>query len=424
MLKKIIVLIIVLFISIKYVSAYELEYIEIEDYYVLYNDFKCNANMFKIKETVEVVFSLKPYKDVDNYKLDSRYIDNNVLSEINKDLKNDMQDLLYLGYGYKNHTEEKWYLLTQYLLWNLLGYKVDIVDAQNRSIKDIYKEEYLEYLDLIDKLHTIPSYFSKTIDMNYGEEYLLRDIYGVEDNFVLLLYLFLEVKAKNNSNYLESDRPHQGTLGCYYKDHPASYNKIYYTKDKIFINNTTSSKRVFEVKVNVHGGKIKIIRLDENNNPIEKEFFGLYNSSNKLIERMVTNKDGEAVSSYIPVDNYYLLSKDQTRKIDVEFIDYSTTEVIIKDEKIIDDVLEDKEATDEPEIKEPEFNDDQIELEQNTEDFSSLNDNISKDILIENENQELPKEIFNIPNTKFDITKLIVLSILLFVIAIKWFIKR
>ncbi len=55
-------------------------------------------------------------------------------------------------------------------------------------------------------------------------------------------------------------------------------------------------------------GKVEITKVDakDENKKLEGATFGLYDANNNLIEKLITDKDGKALSSFIPFGKYYL----------------------------------------------------------------------------------------------------------------------
>lgn len=433
--KKLLIIILVMFIGIMNVNA-ELEITKIENYYINYNGVKSEFLMFKDSETNKVLFSMSPYQTIKDFNLESKNFSYNLFPEQDKSILNDIQDILYLGYGNSDHTDLKWYLLSQYLLWQKLGYDMDIQDNLGNSVTETYYSFYNEYLALIENFKILPSYFSNTIDINYGEKYLLEDLNNVIEEYILIPYTFVRIESKDGQKYLYGKQPIKSKLGCYRSSQLNGNNTVYFSDDLVFINVVSSSKQTYEVDVNIHGGKIKIINVDENNKPVENSVYKLYNSNNKFIRNLTTNTLGEAITDYLLYDDYYLIESyidelyvSNTEKIDVEFVDYGISEILIKsrlvEEEIQDDIIND--------------NNENIEVDED-EKIENIVDDKKEDDVFENENvmlenpiteeentvEESDKEIeFVVPQTKLDLTKYIILgSILLLLIGCLIYVKK
>jgi len=425
MLKKILLFIMIL-IGVERVNATELEMVDIDNYYIKYNGIKSDVLMFRNNDTKEALFNISPYENVDASSIRYKYMNYSLFPNIEKELLNDIQDYLYLGYGYKNHDGVEWYLLSQHLLWQTLGYEIDIIDEFDNSILNIYQAEYSEYLDLIADFKVLPSYFTEIIDLNYGENYLLNDTNNVEKQFNLIPYSYIRVEESDNGKYLYGKKPIKSMLALQHTNQPSGYNKVYYSDDSVFINNYTSSKRSYVMGVNIHGGKIKIINIDENNDPIKDAIYMVYNSRDDSVCKLRTDQNGVATTSYLPYDDYYLMevfmdeqyvsNKD---KIKIDFIDYKTNEIMVINKLVKEEnnVLIDKNETpDNAEAKDAmnevgNFN--IVEQKPKETKKLELDDNIEFDEI------EL-----DVPKTSFDLTKYIIVIIgLLLLIGLKLYAK-
>ena len=126
--KKILFFIILLFISISKVSAYDL----LETFYYdtkLPNMYVTKIKDGKLKNTA--TFLLHKSNSDYVYCIDTftseisgtyeGYIGYNPVFGLSKEQINRMNLLSYYGYGYNNHTDLKWYGITQYLIWDTLN---------------------------------------------------------------------------------------------------------------------------------------------------------------------------------------------------------------------------------------------------------------------------------------------------------------
>lgn len=66
-----------------------------------------------------------------------------------------------------------------------------------------------------------------------------------------------------------------------------------------------------EIKNSIKKNFIKITKVDKDNNDIRLEgvVFGIYDSNNQLIEEIVTNNNGEAISSNLPINRAYYVKE-------------------------------------------------------------------------------------------------------------------
>ena len=93
----------------------------------------------------------------------------------------------------------------------------------------------------------------------------------------------------------------------------------------------------------VKKGKIKIIKVDKENNEIKLEGveFEVYDEQNNLVQTLKTNQQGEATTKELPITSKYTIKETKTKKdynlveetIKVELKDEETTELKIENEK-------------------------------------------------------------------------------------------
>lgn len=98
-----------------------------------------------------------------------------------------------------------------------------------------------------------------------------------------------------------------------------------------------------ELENEVKKGKIKIIKVDKDNNDIKLKGveFKIYDEKYNLIDILITDKQGEAESRDLPITNQYIIKETRTNKdyilndkiINVELKDNKVTEIKIENEK-------------------------------------------------------------------------------------------
>ncbi len=87
--------------------------------------------------------------------------------------------LMYYGYNYENHTAQKWYFITQYLIWDYF-YDVNFIDSSG-DIVIKYEDEINELLELVLNDSLNPIFDSDVLE--YNEKNILIDTNNVLNNF-------------------------------------------------------------------------------------------------------------------------------------------------------------------------------------------------------------------------------------------------
>lgn len=216
----------------------------------------------------------------------------------------------YYGYGYEGHNVKEYYMAAQELIWRLMGVSnvwwTDAKSGGNIINIDYYKNEILR---LVDRYEVTPKINLKSIYM-VGDKLSLEDsnnvigeyeLVGNSDANIVGNKLNISIKEKDNSFILR--RKQNGkTTKFYYKDgyqtigsfeFPYSYEKKYttsYTYGKIIVD-----KKDYDTKSKVTSSKYATLEGAE---------YGLYDSTDKLIEKKKTDKDGKIVFDKLPKGNY------------------------------------------------------------------------------------------------------------------------
>ena len=97
--------------------------------------------------------------------------------------------LAYYGYGYGNHTDQKWYVITQVMIWRTTNPESDIyfTDKLNGSRVNKFDGEIAELESLVAKHYTAPK-FQSDIVMPIGSTISLNDSNNVLSNYEVSIY--------------------------------------------------------------------------------------------------------------------------------------------------------------------------------------------------------------------------------------------
>ena len=135
----------------------------IDDIYIAFinedNDIFDNIYVYKRKSDNKIIYSLEPNSDLDEKEIYTSYQDNlSEVSGLSNEQINRINLIAYYGYGYIdeknniNHTDIKWYAVSQYLIWltnnndydiyftnELCGYKVNTYANEINEINKLVK---------------------------------------------------------------------------------------------------------------------------------------------------------------------------------------------------------------------------------------------------------------------------------------------
>lgn len=86
--------------------------------------------------------------------------------------------------------------------------------------------------------------------------------------------------------------------------------------DKIAVELNVGESKTIEVENEKMKGKIKVIKVDQDNNEVKLEgvTFQVTNSEGNVVDTIVTNSNGEAITKELPINDTYKVKETSTRK--------------------------------------------------------------------------------------------------------------
>ena len=211
------------------------------------------------------------------------------------------------GYGYGNHTDIKWYGITQYMIWQTIVDQIYFTDVYHGTRVNMYESEINEINSLIDNYNIKPK-FKDMYMVITGDEYTFEDENGVLENYELVnSYTNLDVKVNGNKVTVKASE--DGTYRIYFRKrdnnhhyelyyHPSSQNQILPGR----VNDVESSAYIYASK-----GSLMIQKHDletdisQVNNSFEGAKYGVYNyATGELFKEVTLNNNGYGYIDKIP----------------------------------------------------------------------------------------------------------------------------
>ena len=225
--------------------------------------------------------------------------------------------LAYYGYGYKNHTDIKWYAITQMMIWKTTSPESDIyfTDTLNGNRVDKYINEENEIDELINKHKRYP-----TTDLMYTA------FYNQTYNYVDKNNLINDYEITNIENGLTVTRPEPTKINV--NDTYIGFRRITLTnKDKLYNNAPTLyydsdgqdvllpgsyDPLEFRLVFSMKSRDITINKIDSDtglNVPsgdasFNKTKFEIYDLENNLYKTVETNENGQVVLKNFPYGKF------------------------------------------------------------------------------------------------------------------------
>ena len=273
-------------------------------------------NMYKIinRDTNELVYCIEPgvvlkggyFKTYQGVELIPDDLG------ITNDDWNNLLTIAYFGYGYQDRLDIKWYVTTQFMIWEyLLDGKGEVyfVDNNNHRI-DLFKEEMEIIKKDIENYFVFPSFLENNSfdNIKYNDTVTL-----VDENHVLkdcLVYISNgEYEINDNKITIKFNTPGEQILNFTKKIDITATPKIFYNSASQTVINKGIIKTPFKViNVNVEFPNFTLIKksIDNINLSIKGAKYGIYYEDGSLYQVITTDEFGKAYLDKIDIGKYYL----------------------------------------------------------------------------------------------------------------------
>ena len=222
--------------------------------------------------------------------------------------------IAHFGYMYKNHTDTKWYAITQFMIWQVSDPSGDyyFTDSLNGNRINPYQNEINEINNLIINYNTLPSFTNNTFYQVENNNLIIED-----SNNILNYYTINDTNIIKENNKLIINYQNEGeyTVSLTRQD-------TYHNKPIIFFQ-TNQSQNLVETgdvnniqasfKVLVQKTNLTINKLDKDTNSttpsgnasLDGAIYNLYNEKNELIKEL-TISNNQAIIDNLDYGKYYL----------------------------------------------------------------------------------------------------------------------
>ncbi|MBR2827728.1 MAG: Cys-Gln thioester bond-forming surface protein [Bacilli bacterium] len=224
------------------------------------------ARFFREKNTNKFAYCIEPFSffNENGEYTPTIKVDNLSLEQMKK-----IEKIAYFGYGYKNHTDIKWYAITQLLIWKTsdpTGGYFYFTDSLNGNKIDIYLQDMQEIENLVNKYEITPTINNLDYTFVEGENIQitnkdLTDFYETDEKDITI-----------NNNIISISKKEEGSYSYNFYS-----NKDIYPDPIIFYQSPNSQnlvkignieKKTVSLKVNIINTSIKIIKVDKDTNSI------------------------------------------------------------------------------------------------------------------------------------------------------------
>lgn len=297
------------------------------------------ARFFRETTTNIEAYCIEPFKSFrgGSYYLNDYKYNNNIGERIKL--------LAYFGYGYQNHTDSKWYAITQLMIWQTIVNNDDIyfTDGLNGKRINIYTDEINEINNLINNYHINPQFNMKnTVIKNKNFE--LIDTNNKLNNYEIITNKNIKIENNKIIGNLNQEEEIELTL--------KRMNKRVYRTPFFFLNENSQDmftpgdlENEQKVKIKVIEPEITIKKIDDKNeSPLKGAKFQIINYENdEVLKEVETDEAGIINIKEIPLGKYkikeiespkgYMLNQEE--KI-VEITEEKSKELLVVKNKIIE----------------------------------------------------------------------------------------
>lgn len=340
--KKIIFLmtIICLFFINTNVHAEEVEFYEAEKIDGIYTKSVGNretrfqkSRFFRRKSDNKEAYCIEPFN---TFNQEYKFSDIKDIKDISDNVLKKISLIAYYGYNYDNHTEDKWYAITQLMIWRETNKDNNFyfTDTLNGNKIDRFQDEINEINNLVNNHDKLPSFSNQTINIKYGENYI------IDDNNIIDGFTSDNKDIVINNNKIDISRLKPGK----YK---INFNKIMIDRgeDILFYYNENSQNLMtigntyipsFTLNINIYNPRIKIEKYDKDdpsnsNLKLSQASFMFYDKDMNPIKEISLNSDCIAFIDNIDIGTYYIKEikagdgyklNEEIFKIDISIDDY------------------------------------------------------------------------------------------------------
>lgn len=270
------------------------------------------ARFFRQTGTNRFAYCIDPFVF---FEAGSTYEETITPKNLTEEQKEKISLIAYFGYGYKNHTDSKWYAITQMMIWKTADPTGNFyfTNGLNGPKIEIYTQEINEINNLINNYKKETSINNKTYIILDNEDFVVEDTNQVLNNY-----------HTDNSNFVINENQ---LIGKNLTEGEYTINLIreesYHNQPILFYQSQNSqalmqtgdlTNKIENLKVKVVHTSLEITKLDKDTNSttpsgegtLEGAIYGLYNEEDIQIGTITIQENGIGKIENIPFGKYYI----------------------------------------------------------------------------------------------------------------------
>ena len=279
----------------------------------LYGEIKYQrARFFRQQDNGNPAYCIEPFAE---FKDGQNYTQTDIIHNLSEEKLTKMSLLAYYGYLYPGHEDNKWYAITQQLIWKTaepMGI-YQFTSGLNGETIYPYEKEIEELTSLVNAHLVTPSFAGNTIDLIEGEEITLTDHYNV-----LKYYESTSPNVKIDGNKLTIKADKEGSNKIQLSRKSTHYTTpalFYYKGEEQKVMTLGNAKDIaISIYTNVRKTGIEITKIDKDTGTtipsgeasLVGAKYGLYGSNNTLIKELIIGKENKASIENLKFGTYTL----------------------------------------------------------------------------------------------------------------------
>lgn len=373
-------------------SFYGAEWLNI--YYTKESGTKKQTNKVRVirnDKTNQLAYCLEPFSFLENDEIyEEEYKTYDKELNLTEEQYKRIMLLSYYGYQYKEHTEKKWYSITQILIWRTIDKNGSYYWVNSDGNKlNIYQNEIKELEKLVKEHEKRPSFTEEKKVFSINRMYSISDL-----NYVLENYSIKEsnINAKITKNAISLYTNEEQTGKIIFEKKDRTYQMpmiIYYDKDSQDVAQLGSYtpftiEWIFEVK----SGSITVKKIDsetkdsiaQGDASLEGTIYYLYDRDKVFLKELIIGSNGTTTINNLKFNKYYLKEIKSGKGY---IIDQTMHEININEKNInVEMILENDVIKGNVKIKKYYGNEQNIQLEPNVNfNIYDSNNNLIKTVI-------------------------------------------
>lgn len=274
---------------------------------------------FRRREDNQAVYCIQLWETLSSNKMIVGYDSNQyIYADMDYDIWQRVMLIAYYGYGYQDHTDDKWYVITQFMIWQEISPDsiIYFTDTLNGKRITKYEKEIDEINRLVCEHSNVSSFHDQTYYTKYKEAITLEDTNHKLWKFDITSDNEIEVIKKDNT--LTITDSHVGITNIFF----TNKDKLYSSYPIVYIDNNGQNLLApgsyypiyMTLKIELPYTDVVVNKLDFDNQSnvaqgdaqLKQTKIQLIDQENQVIVEDITDMNGKLIFHDIGYGNYLI----------------------------------------------------------------------------------------------------------------------